>query len=139
MKKFFNKRLLAILMAMVMCFVLASCSDDKDKTEAVDTVGITISIDYPVKSELEDIEEEVFKIEEGASVLDATQLYCNVNDIHITVETTDQYIQGINNVENNQYGKDRHWQYKINGSLCSKPENLQTVSDGDSVEWVYRK
>ena len=34
-------------------------------------------------------------LEEGSSVLDLTQLYCNVNDIPVTVETTNNYIQGI--------------------------------------------
>ena len=67
------------------------------------------------------------------------QLYCNVNELPVTVETTDASIQGINGVTNGDYAAKRHWQYKINGELCKTPENEKILKDGDTLEWVFKK
>ena len=115
-----KKVLTNLIICMLVCssiFVVTGCGKDKEETPIVHPIKITISIDYPAKSGLDDVEEVDFKIEEDSTVLDAIQLYCNVNELPVTVETTDASIQGINGVDNGDYSAKRHWQYKINGEL----------------------
>lgn len=138
MKKKILTNFIVCMLVFSSIFVVTSCGKEKEETP-VHPIQITISIDYPEKAELEDVEEASFKIEEDSTVLDAIQLYCNVNELPVTVETTDASIQGINGVENGEYTAKRHWQYKINGKLCKTPENEKILKDGDTVEWIYRK
>ena len=104
----------------------------------VNPINVTISIDYPKKADLEDVKDADFKVEEGASVLDAIQLYCNVNELPINVETTSSSIIGINDVNNGDYNS-KTWQYKINGELCDTDVSEKILKDGDSIQWVYMK
>ena len=109
---------------LVFLFAAGGCGNEqKEETKIVNPIEITISIDYPDKSELEDIVEVPFKIEEGSTVLDAMQLYCNVNEMALTVETTGASVQGISGVENGDFFAQRTWQYQINGQLCSENES----------------
>ena len=137
-----KKVLTNLIICMLVCssiFVVTGCGKDKEETPIVHPIKITISIDYPAKSGLDDVEEVDFKIEEDSTVLDAIQLYCNVNELPVTVETTDASIQGINGVDNGDYSAKRHWQYKINGELSETPENEKILKDGDTLAWVFNK
>ena len=125
---------------LVFLFTAGGCGNEqKEETKIVNPIEITISIDYPDKSELEDIVEVPFKIEEGSTVLDAMQLYCNVNEMALTVETTGASVQGISGVENGDFFAQRTWQYQINGQLCSENESEKVLADGDALQWVYQK
>lgn len=139
MKKKILTNLIICMLVFSSIFVVTSCGKEKEETPIVHPIKITLSINYPAKSEIEDVEEVNFKIEEDSTVLDAIQLYCNVNELPVTVETTDASIQGINGVTNGDYSAKRHWQYKINGELCETPENEKILKDGDTLEWVFRK
>ncbi len=123
------------------CMVVAGgCGNETEETApVVNPIEITVSIDFPKKADLDDISGEQFKLEEGATVLDALQLYCNVADMPVTVETTDGSVQGIGGVENGDFHAERAWQYKLNGELCTEAESQQKLEDGDVLEWVYRK
>ncbi|MGN0658027.1 MAG: DUF4430 domain-containing protein [Emergencia sp.] len=137
-KKLFTSLIICLLLCSSV-LIMAGCGDKAEETVIVNPIEITLSITYPEKAEMEDISEELFKIEEDSTVLDAIQLYCNVNDMNITVETTGGDVQGIAGVENGDYGSSRIWKYKLNGELCDEPENQQVLKDGDTLEWVYRK
>lgn len=139
MKKKILTNLIICMLVFSSIFVVTGCGKEKEETPIVHPIKITISINYPQKSEIEDVEEVNFKIEEDSTVLDAIQLYCNVNELPVTVETTDESIQGINGVTNGDYGSKRHWQYKVNGKLCETPENEKILKDGDTLEWFFRK
>ena len=139
MKKKILTNLILCLLVFSSIFVVTGCGKEKEETPIVHPIQITISIDYPAKSEIEDVEAADFKIEEDSTVLDAIQLYCNVNELPVIVETTDASIQGINGVSNGDYSAARHWQFKINGELCETPENEKILKDGDTVEWIFRK
>ena len=67
------------------------------------------------------------------------QLYCNVNEMALTVETTGASVQGISGVENGDFFAQRTWQYQINGQLCSENESEKVLADGDALQWVYQK
>ncbi len=138
-RRFLVSFILCALTVSVMVFA-GGCGRQADEAApVVNPIEITVSIDFPKKSELEDISADPFKIEEDSTVLDAIQLYCNVADMPITVETTDGSIQGIGGVENGDYFASRTWQYKLNGELCTTAEGQQKLQDGDVLEWVYQK
>ena len=135
-----------ILTGFVLCALTVSClllasgcgGDAEEAAPVINPIEITVSIDFPKKAELEDVSDEPFKIEENSTVLEAIQLYCNVADMPITVETTDGSVQGIGGVENGDYYSSRIWQYKLNGELCTVAEAQQKLQDGDVLEWVYK-
>ena len=139
MKKKVLANLIICMLVLSSIFTATGCGKDQEETPIVHPINITISIDYPTKSGIEDVKEADFKIEENSTVLDAIQLYCNVNELPVTVETTDASIQGINGVSNGDFSSERHWQYKINGKLSETPENEKILNDGDTLEWVFRK
>ena len=60
--KFICLTLCLTLFAAVLC--TTSCENKGDTAEIIHPITITISIDYPKKSELPDIETTAFKIEE---------------------------------------------------------------------------
>ena len=139
MKKKILTNLIICMLLISSIFLITGCGKEKEETPIVHPIRITLSIDYPAKAGIEDVEEADFKIEEDSTVLDAIQLYCNVHELPVTVETTDASIQGINGVTNGDYAAKRHWQYKINGELCKTPENEKILKDGDTLEWVFKK
>ena len=139
-----KRRILTIFVLFALtisCAVFGSgCSKQTEETAPViNPIEITVSIDFPEKADIEDISAEPFKIEEDSTVLEAIQLYCNVAEMPITVETTDGSVQGIGGVENGDYSASRTWQYKLNGELCTIAESQQKLKDGDVLEWVYKK
>ena len=135
--KFICLTLCLTLFAAVLC--TTSCENKGDTAEIIHPITSTISIDYPKKSELPDIETTAFKIEENSSVLEAIQIYCNVNDMSVNVETTDGTIVGINDLNNGDFHPNRIWQYKVNGQLCADSAGDYVLQDGDVLEWVYKK
>ena len=127
--------------ALSLMLAVTACGE-KPKEEAappVNPVDITISIDYPERAEMEDIEQEAFTIEEDSSVLEAIQLYCSVNEMPVTIETTGGTVVGINDLLNGDIFAARTWQFKVNGELCQEPADDVILKDGDSLEWVYVK
>lgn len=136
-RKFICFTLCLCFIASILC--MTSCEKKDETPEIINPITITISIDYPKKSELPDVETTAFKIEEDSSVLEAIQIYCNINDMPVNVETTDGTIVGINNLNNGDFHPNRIWQYKVNGQLCADPAGDYILQDGDVLEWVYKK
>lgn len=136
-RKFICFILCLCFIASVLC--MTGCGKKDEPLEIINPITITISIDYPKKSEIPDVENTDFKIEENSSVLEAIQLYCNVNDMPINVETTDGTIVGINGLNNGDFHPNRIWQYKVNGELFASPAGEYILQEGDVLEWVYKK
>ncbi len=120
--------------------LMPGCQEQKkEEKPVINPVDITISIDYPERSELTDLKEIPFTIEENSSVLEALQLYCNVNEMPVTIETTYGTVVGINDLYNGDIFTSRSWQFKVNGQLSEKPAGEVILENGDSLEWVYKK
>ena len=100
MKKNTIKKVLALSAILALAAAAAGCSEKKVQEPIEDPIEVTISIDFPDGAEAEDITEEAFLVEDGTTVLDALQIYCNVNDIPVNVETTAAAVYGINGVNN---------------------------------------
>lgn len=139
MKNIFTKISVCAILLLSLTMVTSCGENNKEEQPIINPIEITISIDYPDKAEIEDIKEETFKIEEDSTVLDAIQLYCNVNNIPLNVETTDGLVDGISDVNNYILYKNSSWKYKINDELIESPANTQILVDGDSLQWVYKK
>lgn len=129
----------AALALICSLFTLIGCGSNEDNTPDVKSFEITMSINFPVKSELKDIENDVFKIEEHSTVLEVTEVYCSVNNIPLTLETTEGSIHGINDVYNGDFSRNRQWRYKVNGKLSTKPAGETYLKKGDTLEWVFVK
>ena len=104
MKKNTIKKVLALSAILALAAAAAGCSEKKVQEPIEDPIEVTISIDFPDGAEAEDITEEAFLVEDGTTVLDALQIYCNVNDIPVNVETTAAAVYGINGVNNSEAG-----------------------------------
>lgn len=140
MKKTILKNLLLCLLFVFITFSFSSCGNEAEDTEpSVKSIDITLSIDYPKKSGIDDVKKILFKIEEDTSVLQTIELYGNVYDIPVLVDTTNSTLEGINGIINHVTLKDGHWEYQINGKKISKSENKKIVESGDFVEFIYVK
>lgn len=131
--------ILCITMITVMTFITGCEKEQTEDTPSIDSINITFSINYPEASELADETLEPFAIEEDSTVLEITQLYCNINDMPLHVETTSGTVVGINDLLNGDVFAQRTWQFKLNGKLTKTPARQVELHDGDQVEWVYVK
>lgn len=133
--------ILAVMAVLSAVTLLAGCGEtgEKGKEPPVETIEIMISVDYPESAEMEDVKSVPFKIEEGSSVLETIELYCNVNDMPIAVEITGGTVIGINDLLNGDIFANRTWKYKVNGSLKEESARKVVLEEGDSLEWVYIK
>ena len=104
MKKSTLKKILAAATVVALAASAAACSDKTEDEPAENTIEVSISIDFPEGSGVEDITDQTFLVEEGTTVLDALQIYCNVNEIPVNVETTAAAVYGINGVNNSEAG-----------------------------------
>lgn len=164
MKKNTIKKVLALSAILALAAAAAGCSEKKVQEPIEDPIEVTISIDFPDGAEAEDITEEAFLVEDGTTVLDALQIYCNVNDIPVNVETTAAAVYGINGVNNSDGTAENpdeeaddeeiaaeketdestetaltgSWHYSVNGEESNAPENEVRLSDGDSIIWIYQ-
>ena len=133
------KMVLCLLTLFLLCFA-SGCSDkDQNEEPAVESVDITLSIDYPKSSNRTDIREVPFKLEENTTVLQLIEVYGNVNNLPVLVDTTHATLEGINGVQNGILWKNGTWKFKINGKYTSKAENEQVLAHEDFVEFIYVK
>lgn len=140
------KKKLSIIFICALALGLAVCVTgcrDKSSSSAeesvVNPINLLISIDYPGKANKPDLENFKFKAEEDSSVLEATELYCNISEIQLLVDTTNNEVQGINGINNGELKKNYVWKYKINGKEVSDNPQDYDLKDGDNIIWYYTK
>ena len=167
MKKSTLTKILAAATVVALAASAAACSDKTEDEPAENTIEVSISIDFPEGSGVEDITDQTFLVEEGTTVLDALQIYCNVNEIPVNVETTAAAVYGINGVNNSEAGDagsedgeapaeqangeesgetavegsaaiTGSWHYSVNGEEGTAAENEVKLADGDSIIWIYQ-
>ena len=139
MKAKYGMRMLVCLAVLTAALFCMSCSSDETDTPAVESVNISISIDYPEKAKLPDLKTLPFRIEEETSVLQAIELYGSVNNTSDLVETTYSTLEGIDGVVNGITLKSGEWKYQINGKELTKPMGDVILKDGDHLEFIYTK
>lgn len=129
-----------LLLVLSITFSLASCKEKSNKNSGpiVNPITVNFSIDYPNKSKLDDIEFTPFTCEEDSTLIDITQLYCNVNDIPVGIETTFGDIIAINNIISGHYDKEREWICLINGEVVDSSLYDVHPEDGDNIQWFFK-
>ena len=128
-----------LLAVFLLCFVSA-CSDKTEIEEPeIDSIDITLSIDYPKVSKRTDILEVPFKLEENTTVLQLIELYGNVNNLPVLVDTTHLTLEGINGVQNGILWDEGVWKFTIDGKYTTHAESEKVLEDGDNVKFIYIK
>jgi len=140
MKNRIRYGLLLCCLVVSMLFIFSGCgSSDDTETAEIKSIDITLSIEYPVKSKIIDIKGVPFRLEEETSVLQMIELYGNVNNISVLVDTTHGTLEGISGIINGIYQNNHTWKFKINGKNSSTAVSDCILEDGDSIEFIYVK
>ncbi len=136
MKKFTK----AICLLLSIC-ILSGCSlvlttpvsevPEKESKETIGTVAVTV----------EAIDEKLFEGEvaltEGMSVLDATLLFAEQEEIEIVYKNA--YIQKMGDYREKDYGPSSGWLYYVNGESAMVGCSDYILSDKDEILWKYVK
>jgi hypothetical protein len=130
---------LALVCVLIAGTALVTGCGKKTESDVVNPIQITINIEYPSKAKLNKLENIQFKVEKKSTVMEAMQLFCNVNEIPLKVDTTNNVIEGISDVENGDYNSKAVWKYKINGEACSTNVASKVLKASDSLTWYYEK
>ena len=81
------------------------------------------------------------KIKKGSTVFDVLQKAARDNKVHLEYNYTPAYktyyIEGIGNLYQFDAGNLSGWMYSVNDAFPGVGCSGYTVSDGDSIKWVY--
>lgn len=138
MKRILTSLCLMILLSGILCFASSCGTESEDPSTTIQSIDITVTIDYPKKSKITDIQKDSFTIEEESTVLETIELYGNVNNISVLVDTTNNTLEGIHGIINDVYKETYTWQCIINDKAV-KSIAKKELKDGDIVEFKYTK
>lgn len=115
--------------------VLSSSADDA----ADNAIGNSISVSVSVASSSEDdgfeaIASEV-ELEQNATALDALEAVSS--DVVVSDGQYGAFVESINGLANGSAGAQSGWTYTVNGEYATVSAGEYTLSDGDSVEWLF--
>ena len=136
-KKHYARSFFCLLILGLSIFLWGCGEDASEEAPVVDPIQVTITIDYPAKTKIPDIRDQQFRVEEESSALEIIELYGNVNEVSILVDTTNSTLEGINGVISHVLAKNYEWQYKVNGEFSKKSIGDYIAEDGDLLEFVY--
>lgn len=139
------KKFLSLICVFVLSLALFSCSekkDDDDSSEITNPINVTISFsdsenDQVEVENFEPIENAEFIVEEGTSVLEATQTYCVANELDIEIDSAGGYITGLLGISDGDYSDNTGWVYTINGETVMVGADEQILKDGDKISWEF--
>ena len=139
------KKFLSLICVFVLSLALFSCSekkDDDDSSEITNPINVTISFsdsenDQVEVENFEPIENAEFIVEEGTSVLEATQIYCVANELDIEIDSARGYITGLLGISDGDYSDNTGWVYTINGETVMVGADEQILKDGDKISWEF--
>ncbi|NLD10853.1 MAG: DUF4430 domain-containing protein [Clostridiales bacterium] len=136
MKKKIISLALICLLTVSLAMVVSGCGKKKE-AKVENPIQITININYPSAAKLNKLENINFRVEKKSTVMEAMQLFCNVNEISLQVDTTSNVIEGISDVKNGDYNNKYIWKYKINGKACNTNASEKVLKSSDSLTWYY--
>lgn len=142
----------AVLIIAVHCIRIQSPEDyrshDSAPAESIGTVSFSIRCDLlpedHTHAHLPDdgwiTAPTEYAFSEGDTVLALLQEVCRTQNIQLEIDgNTDAlaYIRGIGNLYELDYGALSGWVYLVNGASPSVGCGQYSLSDGDTIEWVY--
>lgn len=141
-----SKKAFAVLLILVLIMgAFAGCGDDDGKTEDATPpeevpqgdLAITLSIDFPDNSGLDDIEDKPMALPEGGTVLDLIYSWANESSIELTFDKDDpetQYLQAIGDIKET---KSEGWTYEVNDEMVMTAIGATPLKNGDEVEFEF--
>lgn len=139
---------LAIILILVLIlgsFAACGSSDDESGDDNTSTteeeqpqgdLQITLSIDFPDGSAMEDFSDKAMALPDEGTVLDLVYGWANENGIEITLEgdEPDQYISAIGA---DKEGSSAGWTFEVNGEMPMTSAGSTALENGDKVELKY--
>ncbi len=137
-----KRRAISLMLIFVLIIgtaaVISGCGKKKE-VKISNPINVTMNIRYPAKANMDAVKNVKFKVEKKSTVMQAMQIFCNVNDIPLNVDTTNNIIKGINNVNNGDFNAKYVWKFKVNGELCKASPVDKILKSGDILQWIYTK
>ncbi|MBR5316068.1 MAG: hypothetical protein IKU44_04675 [Firmicutes bacterium] len=138
MKRILTSLCLLILFSGILCFATSCETESENDAPDIQSIDITVNIEYPKKAKIEDLQQESFTIEEESTILETIELYGNVNNISVLVDTTNNTLEGIHGIINQVYIEGYTWQCTVNDHAV-KSIAKKELKDGDIVTFKYTK
>lgn len=138
-----HTRVTAFLLVLALTaglLVLPSCGKQEEPKEVEHPISITLTVKFPKEAKRKgtfEITQAKFNVENDSNVNEALQLYCNVEDISVSVDTTNGTVDAIDHIANGDLGENAAWHFMLNGKKMDKKSSETTLRDGDSVVWYY--
>lgn len=144
-KKYKNKinfkaigALAILVVAMILIIIACSKTEHKGVNEInPNAVEVFISIDYPTEANIPDMVNQKFNVEKSSNLFSTIQLYGNVYDVPIILETTKGELIGINGVNNGSYENGK-WKVNVNKEDISESLQKVELKSGDKVQFYYQ-
>lgn len=102
-----------------------------------DTITDDDDLPYFIPADGMILDKTVMTISEDDTVMDLLTAAARRYNLHIDVRAGASYVSGINYLYEFDYGDLSGWMYRVNGEIPSLSASQYTLSDGDTVEWLY--
>lgn len=140
MKKTFVTCLM-VLLTLLMVSCGSPAQDGAEEQSIVNPVDLTMEIAIDVEDAQDDgfdgTPETAFIAEEGATVLEATQLFCMANDISLTVDKDGTYVTEMGGLSEGDYAKTTGWIYEIDGESPTVGAAEMVIEKNQKILWKY--
>lgn len=125
--------------AALVAVLLLTGGGSETTQEIENPIEISMTINYPEDAKRANVistQKVDFNVEKNSTVGDAIQLYCNVENLPLDIDTTNNCVTSIDDVENDD-ATFMEWRFTLNGKEM-EPNALDTVlHDGDEIKWNY--
>lgn len=119
---------------------VASGKEYFEQSGEVEATGyITFSVDCSLLSDRELIKPETVGITDGDTAYSVLVRVCRAHGLTVVNSGSKltPYISGIGDLYEAEYGPTSGWGYKVNGTAPSVGSGSYTLSDGDTLIWLY--
>lgn len=138
--------ILFMILALVLgTFAACGSSDETTTDEPAQTeeelpqgdLALTISIDFPDSSSLEDVKDKPMALPDGGTVLDLIYNWANENAVELQFDKEDpetQYLQAIGDAKE---AKDKGWTFEVDGEMPMTSIGTTALKDGSHIDFKY--
>ena len=131
------KKLLVMMLAVIMVLAMAACGNIEPSDDGSDAkmINVSIEIDFPEESEVEDIQAAMI-VEEGTSAMEQLYAFADDNNIEVVLDETSPtiYVTSIGGVEQSA---DAGWIYEVNDEMSLEAADQILLEEGMKISWEY--
>lgn len=112
--------------------------EEKPASTSSEKTEITLQINYPAESELENFSKKI-TIAEGQSVLECLVNFGKENEVPVVYSGSKSagYVEGINGCFEFDQGPESGWVYSVNDAKPQKSSGSYKLQNGDTILWQY--